>query len=242
MSASRRTVGVIGGLGPAATADFFFRLVSRTEARRDQDHLHIIIDNNPLIPDRNAARKGGGPSPAPDLAASAQRLESAGAEILCMACNTAHAYERDIRAAIRRPFLSMIDATLEETSRRCPQARTVGVLAVDACLEAELYQKSLAAGGRSAVILEGGAQASFMTAINAIKAGEAGDEPARRMRAAVQELTLQGAEAIIAGCTEIPLVLHSRDAPVPLISSTDALVERVIIVAGGALRKSDQFA
>lgn len=237
-----RIVGVIGGLGPAATADFFSRIVQRTEARRDQDHLHIIIDNNPLIPDRNAARRGEGPSPGPELAASAQRLEAAGADILCMACNTAHAYETEIRAAIRCPFISMIDATLEDMSRRCPEVRTVGVLAVDACLEAELYQKGLLARGRSAVILGGGGQASFMTAINAVKAGETGDDPARRMRAAVQDLVTQGAEAIIAGCTEIPLVLKKSDAPIRLISSTDALVERVIIAAGGRLRQTDQFA
>jgi aspartate racemase len=233
---------VIGGLGPAATADFFSRLVSRTEASRDQDHLHIIIDNNPLIPDRNAARRGEGPSPAPDLAASAKRLEDAGSQILCMACNTAHAYEDAIREAVRIPFLSMISATVETTLRRYPSAETIGILAVDACLEADLYQTALRSAGRRSATLSEAGQKAFMEAIAAIKAGRSLTEPSQTLRVLANDLVRQGAEVVIAGCTEIPLALRPEEAPVPLISSTDALVERVIEAAGARLREQDQLA
>src|SRR5262245_548985 len=95
-----KTIGVIGGMGPAATADLFAKLIAATNAKLDQDHLHILIDNNPRIPNRNDAIAGRGPSPAPHLAASARKLQDAGADFLVIACNTAHAFQPEIEAAV----------------------------------------------------------------------------------------------------------------------------------------------
>src|SRR5262245_16312339 len=103
---AHKTIGVIGGMGPAATADLFAKLLAATPAERDQDHLRVLIDNNPHLPDRNAAIAGRGPSPGPHLAESARGLERAGADFLIMACNTAHAFVADIEAAISIPLLS----------------------------------------------------------------------------------------------------------------------------------------
>jgi aspartate racemase len=135
MSATK-TVGVIGGLGPAATLDFFDRILKRTKALRDQDHLRLIIDNNTKVPDRNAASKGEGPPPGSVIAASARGLQDAGAEFVVMACNAAHAYETEIRAAITVPFISMIEATANVVSDL--GAKRAGVLAADPCLVANL--------------------------------------------------------------------------------------------------------
>ena len=109
MSQPTKTVGVIGGLGPLATLDFFERVLRRTRTYKEEDHLRLIIDNNTKVPDRNAFGRGEGPSPAPALAASAKGLETAGADFIVMACNTAHAWEAEIRNAITVPFVSMID-------------------------------------------------------------------------------------------------------------------------------------
>jgi aspartate racemase len=229
-----KTVGVIGGLGPLATLDFFERILRRTAAVREQDHLRLIIDNNTKVPDRNAFLRGEGPSPAPTLAASARGLQNAGAELIVMACNTTHAWESEIRAAITVPFLSIIDVTTEAVADLRPEA--VGVLAVDACLGMKLYQNALAKAGIRSVLLAPDSQRTFMELIYRIKSGDSGDTVRRAMATLARKLEAQGAEVIIAGCTEIPIVLTADDIEGELISSTDILVERTILAAGGEVR------
>src|SRR5262249_24822880 len=117
MSGGARTVGVLGGMGPAATLDFFARVLAATSAGRDQDHIRLIIDCNPAVPDRNEAVAGKGPSPVPLLSAMAQGLEGAGAELLVMPCNAAHAFLRELAQSTALPIVSIIDVTVEETRR-----------------------------------------------------------------------------------------------------------------------------
>lgn len=229
-----KTVGVIGGLGPYATLDFFERVLRKTRAYKESDHLRLIIDNNTKVPDRNAFGRGEGPSPAPALAASAKGLQEAGAEFVVMACNTAHAWEADIRAALSVPFISMIETTTAAVADLAPQA--VGVLAVDACLSANLYQDALKAKGIKPLLLPADSQRTFMELIYRVKSGDTGETVKRAMATLARRLEAQGAEVIIAGCTEIPLVLTADDIEGELVSSTDALVERTIIEAGGELK------
>ncbi len=229
-----KTVGVIGGLGPAATADFFHRIVARTDAFRDQDHLRVIIDSNPHIPDRNAALKGEGPSPGPALAEAARILERGGADVIVMACNSAHAWEDEIRAAISVPFLSMVGETAAATAEL--GSKKAGVLAADAATHAQLYPRALKARGVEAVTLSAESQASFMELIYRIKSGDDGATVRRAMGVLAQRLVMQGADVVIAGCTEIPLVLSEDDIEAELVSSTDVLVDRVIRFAGAKVR------
>lgn len=226
-----KAIGVIGGMGPAATADFFSKLIAATGAKRDQDHLRILIDNNPRVPDRNAAIAGRGPSPGPALAASAAGLERSGADCITIACNTAHAFADEIKAAISVPLLSMIDATVEASL--ASGADRVGVLAADGCRRAQLYQRAYAARGVDALLLNEDAQGEFMQLIYRIKAGDVGMETRNAMRAHAIHLNARGAQAIVAACTEVPLALDADDLAVPLISSTDALVARAIAFATG---------
>lgn len=228
-----KTVGVIGGLGPLATLDFFDRVLKRTRAVKEQEHLRLIIDNNTKIPDRNAFMRGEGPSPGPALAASAKGLEVAGAEVIVMACNTTHIWEAEIRAAISVPFLSIIDETAAVVADLRPEA--VGVLAVDACLKGGLYQDALKKAGVKPLLLSEDSQKTFMDLIYRIKSGDTGETVKRAMVTLARRLEAQGAEAIIAGCTEIPIVLSADDIDGELVSSTDVLVERTILFAGGQL-------
>jgi aspartate racemase len=231
-----KTAGVIGGLGPAATLDFFERILKRTKALRDQDHIRLIIDNNTQVPDRNAASRGEGPSPGPALAASARGLEQAGADFIVMACNTAHGWEADIRAAINVPFISMVEVTLEVVAGLDPRPKEVGVLAADGALNAQLYQRALTRAGFAPLVLEASEQAQFMETLYRIKAGDVGAQSHASFRALGEQLIARGAGAVIAGCTEVPLVLAQADLSAPLISSTDALVDRTIVEAGAELR------
>ncbi|MEZ4608353.1 MAG: amino acid racemase [Deinococcales bacterium] len=108
-----RVPGVIGGLGPEATLDFFAKLLEKTAAKSDQEHLHVIINNNPHVPNRNEAIAGRGPSPGPALAANALALKAAGADFLVMVCNAAHAFQADIEAVCDLPLLSIIEVAVK---------------------------------------------------------------------------------------------------------------------------------
>lgn len=228
MSARPLTVGVLGGMGPAATADFFSRVVAAEAGLPDQERTRLIIDNNPAVPDRNRARAGEGPSPGPALAAMARGLERAGAELLVMPCNAAHAWRADILAATDLPFVDMIAETVAAARREAPRARQIGVLVADGCLLARLYQAALAEVGIEALMLGPEAQAGFMALLYRIKAGETGAEARGEMAVFAEQLATAGAQAIIAGCTEVPLVLSPDAVSVPLISSTDVLVEAAL--------------
>ncbi len=230
----RRVVGVIGGLGPAATLDFFARVLAATPAERDQDHLRLIIDDNPWVPDRNAAIAGTGPSAGPALAETARGLERAGAEFLVMPCNAAHAFQADIEAATSLPFVSLIEETVREASRVAPGARRIAILGARGTLRAGLYDRAFAAVGVDTLAPEGERLDRLMDIIGRVKRADTGEETRAAMRAFAQEMIALGCDAICAACTEVPIILSQADLDVPLISSTDALVARTVSIASGA--------
>ena len=233
MSGASKVVGVLGGMGPAATLDFFARVLAETKAKRDQDHIRLIIDCDPAVPDRNAAVAGTGPSPVPALQEMARGLQAAGAELLVMPCNAAHAFFDDVRAATDLPLISIIDVTVEALRRSLPQLRRAGVLASTGCVDAGLYQKALAGIGVEALVPEGEARERFMRVLYRIKSGDTGFAAKSEMIAVSDALIADGAQAIIAGCTEVPLVLAPADVAAPLLNSTDCLVLATIAAARG---------
>ena len=226
---SGRTVGVIGGMGPAATVHFLARLQALTPATRDQDHLRLLVDCNPNVPDRNAALRGQGPSPGPTLAAMARGLEAAGAELLVMPCNAAHEFAGAITSAVGVPFVDLIDTACAEALAL--GQTSAGVLAADGAIAAGLYQDALARRDIASILLPPPQQRQFMELLYDIKAGRTGDDARARMRNLAETLQSRGAEVLIAGCTEVPLVLSANDIAAPLVDSVDALARRTIAVA-----------
>lgn len=221
----QKTIGVLGGMGPAATVEFFRRLIASTPARVDQEHLHILIDNDPRIPNRTEAILHNGPSPEEALADMARRMQAAGAELLAMPCNTAHAYLSAIRRAVGIPALDMI----AETADRIKPKR-VALFATVGTIQAGLYQQACSDRGIQVIVPDPEGQLAVTHAIREIKAGrrlvdiEAGlVEVATRLRHA-------GAEAVIAGCTEISLI-DGRTMPLPWIDALDCLVDATIRAA-----------
>ncbi len=221
-----RPIGVIGGMGPAATADFLARLVAAAGAAQDSDHPRVFVDSNPQVPDRNAARQGQGPSPGPVLAAMARGLVAQGAEVMAMPCNAAHGWAGDIIAAVPVPFIDMVAAAVAEAQARQP-AR-VGIIAIGATLDARLYHDRLAAAGIAALDCDRGVVQPLVTAI---KAGDTGAGVGAALAAEAARLVAAGADVIIAACTEVPLVLAQADIAVPLVDATAALVRAVIMAA-----------
>ncbi|SRR5690554_1365742 len=216
------SVGVLGGLGPAATLDFHAALLRLQAARTDQEHIRLLIDSDPGVPDRNAALRGEGESPGPHLARMAAGLERAGADFLVLACNAAHAWQAEIEAAVSIPFVSMIDEVVREAATHGP-AR-VGLLAADATLDAGLYQRAF---GSAAVETVHPDRAEFMALLYRIKAGDTGSGVSAAMRALADTMT--GIDVLIAACTEVPLVL--TDHELPYVNSTDVLARATLRAA-----------
>ena len=221
-----KTLGVLGGMGPAATLDFLTKLNAATPAKGDEDHLRVISDSDPRVPGRNAALSGDGPSPGPALAAMARRLEVAGAELLAMPCNAAHGWANEIAAAVDVPFVSMIEAAAD--AAQATGAKMVGVLAAAATLQSGLYHRALAARGLAVVAAPAEA---IMPLIMRVKAGDTGAEVAGAMAGLAANLAGQGAEVVLMACTEVPLVLTQAAVDVPLVDATAALVDAVLAQA-----------
>lgn len=228
-----KTVGVIGGMGPRATAEFFARLVDATDAARDQDHLHVLIDSDPAIPDRTFALVGGGPSPAPHLVRVARRLEAMGADLLVMPCNTAHAFASEVGRSVEIPLVSWVAEAVRHVAALVPRLARVGVLATTGTIASGVYQAELAGAGIEALVPSDADQAELMASVYGLKGGELVQPAVSRV---LDALVDRGAAVILLGCTELPsLQLHGMG--VPVIDPADIVVPRVVALAGGALRR-----
>lgn len=231
MAGSDKVVGVIGGMGPDATVDFMSRVLAATPASEDQDHIRMLVEHNPRIPSRQLAMCGDGENPGPVIAEMAARLEAAGADFLVMPCNTAHAWQSDIIAAIGIPFVSIIDASVAAAFDRSENTSAVGLLTTPGCFEAGLYQRALMEAGRPIVVQTTDELAATMSLIARIKAGEKTEEIVAGLRVLANELVARGAEVLIAACTELPLVLKASMFDAAFVSSTDALAEKTVTLA-----------
>ncbi|NKB63195.1 MAG: amino acid racemase [Gammaproteobacteria bacterium] len=225
---NEKTIGIIGGLGPEATADFFNRIIRNTPTEKDQDHLHVIIDNNPKAPNRNQAIAGTGPSPFESFKQSALRLKQAGAELLVMPCNTAHAFKDAIIHNVDTPFIDIVEEATAHIAKHYPTIEKAGLLAVDGCLQTRLYHNALAGWEIETQCLDTRAQHDFMELIYQIKASGVNADIKQTMMSFARSLEDNGAEVIIAGCTEVPLVLSPKDLSIPLIDSTEILATQCV--------------
>ena len=223
-----RIVGVLGGMGPLATADFYTKLVRLTPARIDQEHLRVIIDSNPKIPDRTAGFLRQGPDPTPDLVATALGLVRAGAGVIAIPCNSAHAFLAPIRNAAGVPVLDMMEEVAAVTAALRPRPRAVGLLATLGTIRSGLYHRALARRGIAVVESTPAEDARVQAAIKSVKAGDVGRRVRARVRAAATALARRGAGAIILGCTELPLVMAAGDAPVPVLDGTEILAAAAV--------------
>ena len=234
MTARGKRIGVLGGMGPEATVDFMSKVIAATPARRDQDHVRMLVDHNPAVPDRQQAILDGAEDPAPALAAMAARLEAAGAELLVIPCNTAYVFKGAVEAATSIPLLSIVDVTVDEVRQRVPGIKAVGVLATAGCLAGGVYQRALETAGLDAVLPSAEELAELMELVYAVKGGKHDTATGRAMARLADALSERGAEAVIAGCTEIPLVLGQPLLSMPLISSTDVLAQATVACAIGS--------
>jgi len=225
---AEKIIGILGGMGPEATIDLFYKIIKFTPAEKDQDHLRIIIDNNPKIPDRTAAILGKGEDPLPALRESAQNLEKAGADFIIIPCNTAHYFLPSIQESVKIPVLNMIEETAKETRRKIPPIKKVGLLASVGVYETKIYYQHFKKFDIKVISPEEKDKEKVMEVIYAIKAGNLSKEVKKKILQIAQKLIDKGVEAIITGCTEIPLILKEGDVSVPIIDPTQVLAKIAI--------------
>ena len=228
-------VGVLGGMGPEATVHFMSEVIAMTPASGDRDHIRMLVDNNPQVPDRQEAIHGNDAAVRAELLAMAKQLEASGADFLVMPCNTAHAFIDDAIMSVSIPFVHIIQETVKEIESAYPQVERVGVLATDACLLAGVYQEELLAKNKMAILPGSEDQLECMSLIANIKTGNTSSDVRHRMAELAGRLVAQGAETVIAGCTEIPLVLENSGIKAPLISSTAVLAKCTVAFATGTI-------
>ena len=222
-------VGVLGGMGPEATVDFMSKLISFSPGDDDQDHIRLLVDQNPTVPNRQDALLRGAISPGPVLADMARGLEAGECDFLVMPCNTAHAFQDDIKAAVDIPFVSIVDATLDAAK----DAKCVGIIATTGCIQAAIYQPVLESRGMN-YVLPSDAEVAELTQLSfEVKSGNKSDKIKADMRRLAEALVERGADLIVSACTEFPLVLEAGDLDIPLLSSTDELVRKTIAIARG---------
>lgn len=225
------TVGIIGGMGPEATIDFMSRVIALTPSQRDQDHIHMVVENNPHIPDRQATAEND--LIAIELTAIAERLEVAGADFLVLPCNTAHVFIDDLLKNIQIPFVHIVSETVNEIVKEHTNVKNVGLLATDMCINSGIYHQAIKSVDRTVLVLEQQDQKSCMQLIFDVKKGKYSKSTKTDMVRLADQLIQKGADIIVAGCTEIPLILDTKSINVPLVSSTEVLAKRTVEIAIG---------
>ena len=228
---AKKTVGIMGGMGPMATADLIYNIVSQTKAQRDSDHIHLLIDSDGSVPDRTAAILEGGESPVPKLCTMAKKLEYMGADIIAISCNTSHHFYSEICEAVNVPVMNMIDETARYVARS--GAREVLLLATDGTVKMGLYEEYLSRYGVKTLYMSDEGQREVMKLIyDCVKAGHY-EFDVDRFRSM---LRAAGAEncPVILGCTELPIAFKRFDLSDFFTIDPSLILARAIIKAAGA--------
>ena len=229
-------LGVLGGMGPLATADFYEKLIAQTPAVRDQEHVPVVIYAVPQVPDRTAALLHGGASPLPALLAGLRTLTTAGARTIAIPCNTAHAWYDELAAASPVPILHIADAAADAAVRIAGPGARLALVATSGTLAAGIYPRRFAARGFAcATPTDPEMRDLVMPGIARVKAGAVA-EGGQLLERAVGALLERGAGAVVLGCTEVPVALDRIDSPLraKCVDATAALAAACVAWWRGA--------
>ena len=223
-------IGVLGGMGPLATVDFFNKVLAATAAKGDADHVPLLIQSDPRIAPRPAAILQGGLSPLPQLREGRDRLIAAGATALAMPCNTAHFWFADLLEGCSVPFISIVDASINALRNLADAGGPIGLIATGATLQAKIFDSPLRSAGYIPVLPDVAMmQELVLPGIELVKAGQA-QQGGQLIEQAVQALLSQGAKAVILACTETPLALDAVQSPLraQCVDTTAALARACV--------------
>ena len=226
-------IGVLGGMGPMATADLFVKMIENTKAQTDQEHLSILIYNNPHIPSRIDAILHGTLSPEAELVRSAKLLERSGADFIVIPCNTAHFWFAAVQKAVAIPVLHIIDSVAEYLLQAKAYApREIMLFATEATVRTGLYQQRLSQKGLDFLTPQPEEQRLISQAIDEVKSGKLKNSPClEQLREMMNRYRRSGVKAFIAGCTEIPLLFAQVQGDFKTVDPTLLLAQRAVAMA-----------
>ncbi|XKE95967.1 amino acid racemase [Metaplanococcus flavidus] len=226
----KKTLGIVGGVGPLATMFIGEMIVRRTKAAKDQDHVNSIITNNTRIPDRTAFIMGRSEdNPVPVMIADMAKLSSIGAEIIIIPCNTAHTFYDELEMGSPVPVIHMIRETMKRAAQQ--GAVKVGVLATTGTVTSKVYQQAANEYGLEPVLPSPEIQEKVMSIIyDNVKAGKNADKDT--WREIVNHMENQGCDRVVLGCTELSIVKKEMDLPDFYLDSLIVLAETAILSCG----------
>ena len=228
----KKTIGILGGMGPLATADLFRKITLLTPASCDHDHLRVYIDSNSAIPDRTAAILSGGPDPVPEMTSALRHLEACGADCIIMPCNTAHYFLPLLQEKTKTPFLSMLAATAKACAAKFP-GKTAAILATKGTLSTGLYDRALEAEAVPFLLPDEAERDVLMHIIyDVVKASKPLAPEQSTWAQLLDGLRSRGADFFILGCTELPIVADTLPVPGPFIDPTAELARAAIRFCG----------
>lgn len=234
MAEQKPRLGILGGMGPQATQIFYQRILDRTDAECDQQHLPTLILSDTEIPDRTRAILSGQSQQVYDrLLADAKLLENSGCTAIAIPCNTSHYFVDDLQKELSTPIINMVRETCRELAHR--GCKRVGILATDGTIQTQTYQKECASQGFEGVAPDEKTQKLVMSIIyDEIKKGETGSR--EKFAAIDRALRGMGCDAAILGCTELSVYRVYHGLPDFYIDAMEILVERSITTCGKQLR------
>ncbi|MDR2315795.1 MAG: aspartate/glutamate racemase family protein [Pseudomonas sp.] len=233
-------LGIVGGVGPAATVDFMGKVVANTPAGCDQDHIKMVVEQNPQIPDRTANLLRAEADPTMAMYATCKRLESSGANAIAIPCNTAHAFVERIQGHLRVPIVNMLTETIEWIKKTYGSKEPIGLLATSGTVKSQVYHEAANRAGLQIIVPAPDYQNLVMESIygeRGIKAGRTDGLCREQLLTAAQHLAEAGAQVLILGCTELPLVLDHCDSyelngrEVALVDPTTILAQKCVALA-----------
>ena len=225
-----KTIGILGGMGPLTTIILAEKIIEKTPAKYDQDHLRMIIYSNAKIPSRIDSIIKNSESPQLELEKSAQLLEKSGADFIIIPCNTAHYWYKDICQAVKIPVLNIIEETTKYVVNHF-QEDSVLLLGTDATIKVALYERAFQKYNRGTITPNQVEQKVINLAINGVKAGQVVENSAiEDLVKIVEKYNRKGTKIIIAGCTEISLLL-------PLLPPCEK-IDPLEILAQAAVKKA----
>lgn len=231
-----KKLGVIGGMGPEATNFFYARLIARTKANKDQEHIDTIILSHATMPDRtNAILTGHKTEFLQAISKDAKNLEMLGVSNIAIPCNTSHYFLEEIQMATNVPIINMVEESVRYVTEDFPKVKKVGIMGTDGTIQAGTYYRACEKQGIIPVAPRGERQRDVMSLIyDDIKGGKKGDRS--KFVRAYEDLMEQGCDAVILACTEISVFKEYYQVPVNCIDAMDVLVREAILRSGAEYR------
>ncbi len=235
----KKSIGILGGMGPLATADLLIKITTLTRADSDKEHIRIYIDSDSAIPDRTGAILHGGEDPVPEMSSALRNLERCGADCIVMACNTAHYFLPRLQKLTEIPILDMLSITAGRCAQLYPGKRAA-ILGTTGTLQTGIYSRALEREGVDYLLPNEEEQAWLMHLIyDVVKATRPMQPEEERWSRLLEELRQRGADYYILACTELPIVANTLHDEGPFVDPTRELARAAVLFCGYPLKEEN---